>query len=241
MLSRWRGTKSYGQHTWYLVTASIVLMSVPCDAPAQPVIGNAITCEGVFGKESSYERLVEVFGNENVAVEEITGYENITAPVTVVYPNDPAHRLLLSWNENKSKRGLASIIVGHDSKWTIKPDIHAGASLDQIEASNGQPFTLLSFEVDDGGSVTDWHGGALSRGPGDCKLGMRFEVSDDDATVTLHEKLSNRTFNQIPSEGEGEVDSKQWMQDRLFASNDPDIRAFKAWVASITIYYPTHE
>jgi hypothetical protein len=126
--------------------------------------------------------LEQRFGAGNVVQQSIAGAEGEEAPGTVLFPNDPARRVEIFWNDTPGRTSPSSITIsgteGQRSQWTGPHNLTLGESMADVEHANGGAFTLYGFEWDYGGTVTDWRGGALA--PDDnCHVRIGFQPTGD--------------------------------------------------------------
>jgi hypothetical protein len=181
---------------------------------AGTAMAEELRCEGAFSADSSEARLIEVFGPDNVVTGEVPGPEGTTMIATTVYPGDPERSFIVTWWDETSLSLLANA--------TLPPSgagpggVHVGMDVAEVEALNGEPFTMLGFDWDYGGSA-GFESGALAGLPGGCRLGLVFE-----ATATLP-----------PG-----TDADPISGDREVPSNLPLLRQVQPRVAEVWIGYP---
>jgi hypothetical protein len=140
--------------------------------PLSPAIAAELACEGVFGIDTSEARFVETFGRENVITGEVPGPEGTTMIGTTVYPGDPEREFQAVWWDEETLTDLSFVTV--PAADTAPGGLRLGMSLEEIEALNGEPFTILGFSWDYGGSAS-FQSGKLSGLPGGCHLSLMFE------------------------------------------------------------------
>lgn len=174
-----------------------------------------LACQGPFAKDADHERLIAAFGEANVAYEAIHGPERMEFKASVVYPKDPARRLVVSWWDVTARKRPARIMV-EGSEWSGPHGLRIGTSLIKIEEMNGKPFSLYGFEWDYGGAIASWNGGRLNLLPGGCRLGIVFEADE-----TVSEDVKDMVAG-----------------DTKFGSNSPVMRAAKPKVRSLSLGYP---
>lgn len=126
--------------------------------------------------------LEQRYGAANVVQQNIPSAEGEEAPGTVLFPNDPAKRVEIFWNDTPGRTSPSSITIsgtqGQRSQWTGPHNLTLGESMADVEHANGGAFTLYGFEWDYGGTVTDWRGGALA--PDDnCHVRVGFQPTGD--------------------------------------------------------------
>jgi hypothetical protein len=122
------------------------------------------------------------FGAANVVQQSIAGAEGAEAPGTVLFPNNPARRVEIIWNDTAGRTHPANVSVtgteGQHSDWTGPSGLVLGEALTDVERANGGAFMLYGFDWDYGGLVTDWRGGALHPA-GICTVHVGFQPSAD--------------------------------------------------------------
>lgn len=178
------------------------------EAPAAPAAPLAL-CEA-FAATTSAADLAERFGPANVQDAIIEGGEGARFPGAKLFPGDPAREVEITWHDPIARRGVASAaIYAAESRWIGPGGVRIGSTLNDVQQANGQPFQLFGFGWDYGGAVADWGSGALG---GECRLIAILEPAADTAGEALGE--------------------------RLFASDDPAMRAAEPRVAMIAVGWP---
>jgi len=168
---------SLSQHLAFLFCLAIV-------APAwgQNQTPSTLDCTGPFARDSDERRLAQVFGAANVERADISIGEGNTEPGTAIFAKDPLKRIDILWHEGYARPNV--VIIRNGSTWPVavtgldKP-IANGATLAEIEAMNGKPFTLTGFGWDLGGYTNGWDGGRLDKPVGGCNLSLRFDPASD--------------------------------------------------------------
>jgi hypothetical protein len=173
-----------------------------------------IACSGVFGKESSHLKLATRFDSRNVAFTEVDGPEGSRLMASVLFPNDPRRRLEVLWQNEAARADTHLIVINGQSAWTAPKGLRLGLALAALEKLNGKPFKMSGFDQPNGGSVSDWQGGALETLPGGCRLGIRL-VPDAKATEAARNEVLGKEF----------------------LSNDAKMRAVRPIIAEIIIGY----
>ncbi len=173
-----------------------------------------VDCRGPFVRDSSHARLVAAFGARNVRYQKVHGAEGEKLWASVLHPGDAKARLEFIWDDGRRR---PSMRIENVSTWRSANGIHIGMTLAEVERINGGPFGLTGFGWDYGGHVLDWRGGALSRPlPGGCQVAIDFYPADD---------APRASFDKVTGED-------------TFASDNPDMRATRAIVGALVIYYP---
>ncbi|MEP9352874.1 hypothetical protein ABLE93_04660 [Xanthobacter sp. KR7-65] len=193
-----------------LTTAAVLLGAVAEASPKQKALP-AFDCAGPFGADSSEAALIRRFGRKHVVFRTVPAPEGEMVKATVLFPNDRARRVEITWLDERRRRRPAEVLIYNPGPWRAPEGIMIGATLAEVEAANGKPFTLSGFGWDYGGSVLDWDGGRLAR-PG-CRFQLRFEPTALADAV--------------------DVDG-----DREFRSDNANMRAVKPVVYQMLIAYP---
>lgn len=162
---------------------------------AHAQVPETLDCTGVFGRDSSHARVVQVFGARNVVFRKIHGPEGSELMATVVFGSDQRRRLEFLWHDEKARRRPSHISVGRGSAWRGPHGLAIGTALTEVERVNGRPFVLSGFGWDYGGTVTDWKGGALARLPGGCRLLVRFEQGANPPGKAAEAVSGDRDFS----------------------------------------------
>jgi len=135
-----------------------------------------VSCSGVYGAGTSEALVIETFGAENVVTGPVNGPEGSTYTATTVFPDDPQRTMVFSWFDEEKRVG-ASIIRLSPSQ--IGPaGVRIGMTAAEVEAANGEPFTLSGFWWDYGGSA-GFDSGKLSGVEGDCYVNLRFAPPEE--------------------------------------------------------------
>lgn len=182
-------------------------------AVATPGFAEEIACEGAFGIDSSEARLIEIYGADNVETGIVPGPEGTEMLATTVFPDSPKRSLQFVWWNEEALSDPSYIEL--PAKLSAPGGVHIGQSLAEVEALNGDPFTLLGFGWDYGGSA-GFETGALSGLPGDCILSVRFE------------------YGEFP---EG-LDTLPAMGDKELSSDDPLLAQMSVRLYAVSIGYP---
>jgi hypothetical protein len=189
--------------------------AAPSPKRAEPA--HAIVCgPGVFAKDTSHLKLAEMVEAQNITYAEVDGPEGSKIMASVLYPKDPKRRLEVLWQNDATRSDLSVISINGQSTWTAPKGLKLGIPLATLEKLNGKPFKLAGFDWDNGGSVRDWMGGALSTLPGGCVVGMKLEPDP---------KVSGDIRSHVSG-------------DKDFMSSDPLMRAAKPMIEEITLGYP---
>ena len=196
------------------VVATGVFLAVPAMAQSSDPLH--LECAGPFGPDSSEAFLAELFGSDNVVAETIDGPEGTTLDATLVFPRDPARRLVVLWQDEEQRARPAAVIVREDSDWIGPGGVRLGSDLAEVEAANQAPFKVLGFGWDYGGAAS-FPSGTLSEIPGGCMMSLSFDL---DWT-----KEYGPAFDAI-------------MGDQQLDSDDPLLQEAAPVVSEIAVGYP---
>ena len=200
----------------FILAPRMLLAALSLGLAIGPAVAAEIACEGAFAADSSEARLIEIYGRDNVVTGEIDGPEGTTIIATSVFPNDPAKRFDVIWWDETELSGLSYVALpAADTLAGVK----AGMSVAEVEALNGEPFMLLGFYWDYGGSA-GFESGKLANLPGGCNLGLEFHPS-----ATLPEGTDTTSI-------EGDVELR---------SDLPLLREVDARVEKLSLGYPHPE
>lgn len=186
--------------TAYVALTAISLAS----APAEPIA--PLACAGPFAKTTSHARIVAAFGESNVTFSKVDGPENLELDATVIYPEDSAKRVEITWYDSQRTRPHV-IKIDDPSIWVAPLGVRIGATLEDIEKRNGASFKISGFGWDNEG-LAAFRGGRLAKIPGGCALSLRFQAGQNP----LDERFGRIT-------GEGEIAST----DRLMREASPKV------------------
>lgn len=182
-------------------------------ALATPALAEQVVCEGAFAIDSSEARLIALYGAENVVTDIVPGPEGSEMLATTVFPDNPDKTLQFVWWDED---GLTSpSYIELPATMTAPGGVRIGQSLAEVEALNGESFTLLGFGWDYAGSA-GFETGALSDLPGGCHLNLLFE----------------------PGEAPVGVDTMPAMGDKELSSDDPLLAQMPVTVYAMSLGYP---
>ena len=184
---------------------------------AAPVRADEIGCEGVFKQSATLADIESAFGKENVMTGEVDGPEGMTMIATTIYPNDPARTMQVRWWDEENVEYLAGVTLatGDSGPGGVK----VGMPVEDVQAINGEPFSLFGFYWDYGG-YAGFESGRLSGLPGGCVLSLRFGPTRED--------LPESVMNAISGDNE-------------LRSNMPELREAKVAVQEVNLGYAMPE
>ena len=186
-------------------------------ALSAPAVADELACSGPLGKDATLADIEAAYGKANVVTGEVPGPEGTTLIATTVFGDDADKSFTVYWWDEDKHEHLSGFTV--PAKDSAPGGVKLGMGIADVEALNGEPFTLSGFFWDYGGSA-GFDSGKLSGLPGGCVLNLQFSPSLDP----LPEALSNAISG-----------------DRELRSDMKDVRAAKPVVAAITAGYPAPE
>lgn len=187
----------------------------PAHKPAPRAPAYAVTCSGVFAKDSTHLKLAIKYDSRNIVFGQVDGPDGSKIPGSILFPNDPRRRLEVLWNNDASRSETSVIAINGKSQWSAPKGLKLGLPIAALEKANGRPFKVSGFGADGAASVLGWEGGHLATLPGGCKVGMRL-FADPKA----------------PEDARSTVGG-----DKELLSSDSNVRAVKPTVGEILIGY----
>jgi hypothetical protein len=185
-------------------------------APRPPAAdARTVACVGAFSKDSSHLRLAMTYDSKNVTFADVQADGGTKVQASVLFPNDPKHRLEVWWANPAARSQTYLIVINGQSTWSAPGGMKLGLTLAQLEKLNHKPFKVKGFNKDGVATVSDWDGGLLSNLAGGCKSG-----------------LSLRADPKVPADTISAA-----ADDKDFSSSDAAIRAAKPVVSEILIGY----
>jgi hypothetical protein len=120
-------------------------------------------------------------------------------------------RLEVNWNDQVARARPFSFTIVGTSEWRGPKGVRIGMTLEQLEDTNGRPFTITGYNGVD--SMTFFKDGALTSLPGGCVVNAILRPSV-----------------QLPDD-----QLKGVSGDRQISSSDPTIRAAKPKVVVVDV------
>lgn len=158
-----------------LVALCVVLAAGPTLAKDK----TEFACDGVFGADSSEALLIKTYGADNVVTGETDGAEGTTMLTTTVFPNDPQRTMVFSWWDEDKRTGLSFADLPPSAKGP--EGVRVGMTVAEVEAINGEPFSVGGFWWDYGGYAMI-NSGKLANVDDErgCYTSLRFAPADKD-------------------------------------------------------------
>lgn len=170
-----------------------------------------------FDSTMSRAMLVERFGAANVVDDSVHFADAPASPGTILFPNDSSRRLEIVWVDPKTRTHPERVdLRGESGRWAVDPGIRLGMRLTDLERVNGGPFTVMGFDWDYGGTITNWRGGKLGR-PAKELPHIFIQLSPAEAdTGAVRDSVSG---------------------DREFSSHDPRMQQLNPHVQVLSVAY----
>lgn len=156
----------------------------PNDAPARPALAPVAdyVLPGALAPDLGVEQLRQLFGAGNVAIDDhLPGAEGEEFRGVRLFPQDPARRARVYFQDSEKLRGLSIVVVDEPgSRWRLDNGLKIGLSLSELARLNGKPLRFFGMDWDYGGVVSDWNGGVLAPKDGDpVRRNARLSLAED--------------------------------------------------------------
>ncbi|WP_421761237.1 hypothetical protein [Devosia sp.] len=173
-----------------------------------------VTCDGPLAPDSNEAALIAAYGADNVVTGNVDGPEGTTMLATTLFPNDPQKKFQVVWWDEATRSRISYFSVPADA--TAPGGVRRGMTIAEVEAINGEPFTLYGFWWDYGGAA-GFQTGKLADLPGGCFLNVTFQPSKD-----------------LPAG----VDPAPISGDQEISSSEPMLAQVEAKVEDLSLGYP---
>jgi hypothetical protein len=168
------------------MTRALALALLPLLAAA-PALADEMACAGALGPDTTLSKIEETYGKANVVTGEVDGPEGTTMVATTVFPKDPDKSFQIYWWDEEKHERIAGFDVPANSTGPL--GLKIGMPIADVQALNGEAFTLSGFYWDYGGSA-GFDKGKLSNLPGGCFLNLTFNPSVDPPNDTISNAIS---------------------------------------------------
>jgi hypothetical protein len=153
-----------------------LLAASPATAPGI----RPLTCAVPVKKGDTAASLKQRYGAQ-ARLMKIDGAEGEMLSGMALWPNDPARRIDVFFEDTPRKRVETIRLTDPRSRWRIG-GLGVGSRLDAVLRANGRPVQIGGFGWDYGGGV-DPRGGKLAKWPGGCRIGLVMDVGRNVADV----------------------------------------------------------
>ena len=166
-------------------------------APRPPATdARTVACVGAFSKDFSHLRLAMTYEFKNVTIADIQADGGTKVQASVLFPNDPKHRLEVWWANQAARSQTYLIVINGQSTWSAPGGMKLGLTLAQLEKLNHKPFKVKGFNKDGVASVSDWDGGVLSNLAGGCKSGLSLRADPKVSADVIGALGDDKEFNR---------------------------------------------
>ncbi len=156
-----------------LCAAAVPLLAA---TPAKTPLARSLTCTLPVKKGDTAATLKQRYGGQ-ARLMKIHAAEGEMVNGMTLWPNDPARRIDVFFEDTPRKRVETIRLTDPRSRWRIG-GLGVGSRLDAVLRANGRPVRIGGFGWDYGGGV-DPRGGKLAKWPGGCRIGLVMDVGRD--------------------------------------------------------------
>jgi hypothetical protein len=195
-----------------------LLPLILCVTPAAAV---DISCDDPMNRDTSLADIQTLYGVGNVVTGEVPGAEGETMIATTVFPDDDEHSFVIYWSDEAKREKLSAITVAKAD--TAPGGVRVGMTINEVQALNGEPFTLWGFYWDYGGAAR-FDAGKLADLPGGCMLSVQFTPSLDPGSDAIADAVSGDV--ELRSDMKELAAVAPVVSDITIAYPDPDAPAF---------------
>jgi len=140
-----------------MIAAASCTPSAPEAPDLKIVLGQHV---GPIDASTTREKLVALYGADNLSDTDYPIGEGETVPGTIIFPGTSREATVL-WMDGAAGQTIDRVVISGE-EWLLPDGIRHGDELDAVEEINGAPFMLYGFGWDYGG-VGYFKGGALDR------------------------------------------------------------------------------
>lgn len=164
----------------FLCTICLALVGTPAFAKEKSKPAPAaepVACSGVFGVDSSEALLIETYGEDNVVTGQVDGPEGSSYLASTVFPDDPDRKMEFIWFDEDARTQLSGVELAPSQSGP--GGVRIGMTPAEVQAINGQAFTMGGFWWDLGGYAGFETGALAGPLPGECYLSLRFSPDNE--------------------------------------------------------------
>ena len=163
-----------------------LLALLPLAFSIAPAFADQLDCT-TLGPKTTLADLKKLYGKANVVTGEVDGPEGTTMIATTIFPKEPDKTFIVYWFDEEKHERLAGFTV--PEKDTGPGGVKLGMAIKDVQALNGEPFTLQGFYWDYGGAA-GFQSGKLANLEGGCHLNLTFTPAKDPTTDAISEAVS---------------------------------------------------
>lgn len=168
------------------------------------------TLNNLFNITSEAE-LLKIFGEENLTKDSTYNINGEKVDINIIYPKTK-DQVEIYWTKKDGKNAIITIKQAAffddtsssyllDTRWETSFGIKLGTTLKEIEELNGCPFIFYGFGWDNGGFISEFNGGKLSKLP----IALQINIADTKSNANnpdYENLLGNREFNSSDEEAQ---------------------------------------
>lgn len=154
-----------------------------------------VSCDGVFGRDSSQVKLAMAFRSRNVTFTQVDAASGGKTMASVVFSKDPKRRLEVWWSKPSKRSDTHLIVINGTSEWTGPGGLRLGLTLAELEQRNGKPFKLSGFDKNNVATLSSWNGGTLASPAGGCKVGISLRAASTASAAAISALPGDRELN----------------------------------------------
>ena len=162
------------------------------------------TLNNLFNIISETE-LLKIFGEENIVKDSTYNINGKKVYINIVYPKTK-DQVEIYWTKKDGKNTISTIkqtALFDDSnnnylletRWKTSFGLKLGTTLKEIEELNGCPFIFYGFGWDNGGFISEFNGGKLSKLPIALQIGIA-DTKSNANNSDYENLLGNRNSTQ---------------------------------------------
>ena len=141
---------------------------------------------GDITADTTRDKLVQLYGAENVADNDYSIGEGETVAASLIFPGTSREATVIWAPEKKNEKVDRVVVTGE--QWLLPEGLRPGDELSEVEQINGAPFMIYGFGWDYGG-VGYFKGGKLDR-----KVQIWFRPTTEEGP-DYEEVLGDSLFN----------------------------------------------
>ena len=168
------------------------------------------TLNNLFNITSEAE-LLKIFGEENLTKDSTYNINGEKVDINIIYPKTK-DQVEIYWTKKDGKNAISTIKQAAffddtsssyllDTRWKTSFGLKLGTTLKEIEELNGYPFIFYGFGWDNGGFISEFNGGKLSKLPIALQIGVT-DTKSNANNPDYENLLGNREFNSSDEEAQ---------------------------------------
>lgn len=167
---------------------------------------------GPIFKNTSEEKLVSLFGPDNLKRGKVATIGAATEPCTYIFRETP-DEIAITWKDETRTKVKAVYISNLSGRWHSPSGIKVGMTLGDLAKLNEAPILFYGFAGDYSGTISDWKKGKISPATKGFYIVLHYDAS----------KSSQEFLAQVKNE-------------KVFNSNAEPFRHISVYVKRIVVY-----